>query len=90
MYAKNIWLILCFFEHFFGEELHQNDCFQNLQQNLQHVFPVSSATIAKQFFTTRKDWYRNGVATLQKIGQDWGKRLEKGLNKRLTVRASRC
>jgi len=47
-------------------------------------------TIAKQFFTTRKDWYRNGVATLQKIGQDWGKRLEKGLNKRLTVRASRC
>ena len=33
------------------------------------------------FFAYRKDWWRNGVATLQEIGQDWGKRLEKGLAK---------
>ena len=38
-------------------------------------------TIPWPFFAYRKDWSRVGVATLPKIGQDWGKRLEKGLAK---------
>jgi hypothetical protein len=40
-----------------------------------------TATIPWPFFAYRKDWSRVGVATLQKIGQDWEKRLEKGLAK---------
>jgi hypothetical protein len=37
---------------------------------------IKSITI---FFSYRKDWSRVGVATLQEIGQDRAKRLEKGL-----------
>jgi hypothetical protein len=40
---------------------------------------IRTRSIPWPFFPYGKDWSRVGVATLEKIGQDWGKRLEKGL-----------
>ncbi len=70
-----------------------NKCKRNLHRILRTATPtklgfqsffvfskfICSSTITKPFFSYRKDWSRVGVATLEKIGQDWGKRLEKGL-----------
>jgi len=40
-----------------------------------------SNTITKPFFAYRKDWSRVGVATLEKIGQDWKKDWKKDWQK---------
>ena len=47
--------------------------------------PFFPESLPWPFFAYRKDWSRVGVATLQKIGQDWGKKIGKGIGKRLDV-----